>query len=138
MARPALLGLCGALLLPSAAAAQEVWITPEMPLFEYEAEGQAYLIERDHDEQAVIEGSFAKTSRPCPPFCVHPMVAAPGVETVGELELLDFIRAHVEPGTGYPIDSRLANWFEAGTIPGLSTCPSTCSTRTRAPSSSRS
>jgi hypothetical protein len=79
MARPALLGLCGALLLPSAAAAQEVWITAEMPLFEYEAEGQAYLIERDHDEEAVIEGSFAKTSRPCPPFCVHPMVAAPGV-----------------------------------------------------------
>lgn len=124
MVRPAAL-LAAALLVagPPAASAQEVWITPDLPVFEYEAEGQTYLIERNQDQEAVIEGSFAKTSRPCPPFCVHPMIAAPGVETVGELELLDFLSEHVEAGTGLLIDSRLANWYDAGTIPGAINLP---------------
>jgi rhodanese-related sulfurtransferase len=123
MLRSALLALCAVVALPAAATAQEVWITPDLPVFEYEAEGRSYLIERNQDQEAVIEGSFAKTSRPCPPFCVHPMIAAPGVTTVGEIEVLDFIRAHVEPGTGYLVDSRLTNWYDSGTIPGAINLP---------------
>ena len=33
--------------------------------------------------------AFAKTSRPCLPFCMPPMSLAPGVETLGGLEVLD-------------------------------------------------
>lgn len=111
--------LCALMLsLPMAATAQEVWITPDMPFFQFEFEGRDYVIERNQDQDAVIEGSFAKTSRQCPPFCVHPMEAAPGVATVGEVELLDFIRTHVEGGTGYLVDARLRDWHERGTIPG--------------------
>ncbi|MGF1503200.1 MAG: rhodanese-like domain-containing protein [Paracoccaceae bacterium] len=113
----------GLSVLGAPAMAQDVWITEDLPVFEYEFDGQAYLIERDQDEEATIEGSFAKTSRPCPPFCVHAMEAAPGVTTVGELELIDFLAVEVEAGTGLLIDSRLANWYDAGTIPGAINMP---------------
>ncbi|HSF93093.1 MAG TPA: rhodanese-like domain-containing protein, partial [Paracoccaceae bacterium] len=71
--------------------AQAVWITPDLPFFEYEANGEFYLIERNQDNEARLEGSFAKTSRPCPPFCVQPIEVADGVTTVAEVELIDFL-----------------------------------------------
>ena len=32
--------------------------------------------------------AFAKTARPCPPFCMQPMPLAPGVETLGDSKSL--------------------------------------------------
>lgn len=103
--------------------AQDVWITPDLPFFEFESGGEFYLIERDQDNEAVIVDAFAKTSRACPPFCIQPMVAAEGVQTVGEVELLDFIQDHVEPGDGFLIDARVESFFLAGTIPGAVNLP---------------
>lgn len=105
--------------------AQDVRITEDMMFFEFEANGNFHVIEREQDQEARIDDSFARTSRPCPPFCIHPMEAAPGVETVGELEVLSFLRDHVEPGTGVLIDSRLNDWYDAGTIPGAINLPFT-------------
>ncbi|NNU80853.1 rhodanese-like domain-containing protein [Halovulum dunhuangense] len=107
------------------AAAQDVNITQDMPYFEFDNGKRFMVIERNQDQNAVVDPSFAKTSRACPPFCIHPMSAAPGVETYGELELLDFIRDHVEPGTGYLVDARLSDWYAAGTIPGSVNLPFT-------------
>ena len=112
-----------ALIAGPAAHAQEVWITEDMPVFEYEQDGQTHVIERNQDQTETIDDSFAKTSRPCPPFCVHAMEAAPGVETVGELELLDFLREKVETGRGLLVDARLASWYDKGTIPGAINLP---------------
>ena len=103
--------------------AQDVWITPETPFIELEIDDQFMVIERNPDTDAVIAPSFAKTSRPCPPFCVHPMVIADGVETVGELELLDFLEGPVQSGRGMLIDARTSNFFQAGTIPGSTNLP---------------
>lgn len=131
--RTFLSAVSAAVLLAVPAAAQEVWITPDMPFFEFESQGETYFIERDQNTEATIEGSFAKTSRPCPNFCIQPMQAAPGVETVGELEVLEFLQTHVEAGTGLLIDSRLESWHEAGTIPGSINLPFTLFDRERSP-----
>ncbi|PCJ75761.1 MAG: sulfurtransferase [Rhodobacteraceae bacterium] len=111
------------MLLAGPVQAQDVWITPDLPFFEFEAGGEFYLIERDQDNEAVIVDMFAKTSRACPPFCIQPIIVADGVETVGEVELLDFIEDYVEPGNGFLVDSRVENFYFAGTIPGAVNIP---------------
>lgn len=113
----------GAMLIAAPLRAQDVWITPDLPFVELEVGDAFYLIERDQDNEARIVDSFAKTSRPCPPFCVQPMSVADGVATVGEVELLDFLQDHVQPGTGLLVDARVESFYKAGTIPGSINLP---------------
>ena len=112
-----------ALILAGAAVAQDVRITPDMPRAEFTIRGEQIVIERIQDTENTITGGFAKTSRQCPPFCIHEMSAAPGVETVGELELISFLADYVEKGTGLLIDSRLPEFYVQGTIPGSVNLP---------------
>ena len=100
------------------ASAQDVFITQDLPFFEFDNGVEFHVIERDQNKDAVIPDAFAKTSRPCPPFCIQPMVAAPGVETLGELELLAFLEQDVQEGKGALIDARVETWYQGGTIPG--------------------
>jgi len=104
-------------------AAQDVWITPDMPFVELEIGEEFFVIERNPDIDAVIPAAFAKTSRPCPPFCVQPMQVAEGVETFGELELLAFMENEVQSGAGLLIDARTPEFYFAGTIPGSINLP---------------
>lgn len=76
-------------------------------------------ITREQDNDAVITGEFAKTSRACPPFCIQPMTPAEGVTAIGELELLEML---ADP-EAIVIDSRTRKWFEGGTIPGARHLP---------------
>jgi len=78
-----------------------------------------FQIERESDTQNEIFGDWALTSRPCPPYCIQPMVVAEGVTTIGELELLDFL----QNGTAVVVDSRTYSWFQGGTIPGAINIP---------------
>jgi 3-mercaptopyruvate sulfurtransferase SseA len=59
------------------------------------------------------------TSRKCPPFCIQPATLAPGVETIGEVEMLDYL-AHMSTGDTsiLVVDSRTPDWVKKGTIPG--------------------
>lgn len=107
----------------SGAAAQQVRITDDMPFFTYSLEGREYLIERNQDISARVEDPYARTSRPCPPHCVQPMQAAPGVATLGELEVLDFLKTHAARGTGLLADTRGEEEFARGTIPGALNLP---------------
>lgn len=77
-------------------------------------------IKRDQDGKATIDPRYAKTSRNCPPFCIQPISPAPGVTTVGELELLDFLQKG-----GKLVDGRTVEWHTAGTIPGAVNMPYT-------------
>jgi rhodanese-related sulfurtransferase len=81
--------------------------------------GKPVVIERRQDPESTINPAYAKTARPCPPFCIQPITLAPGVETIGELEMLDYL-ARVGRGDEavLVIDSRTPDWVEAGTIPG--------------------
>jgi len=105
--------------------AQEVRITPEIPFVELEIGDDFVVIERNQDNAAVIAAAFAKTSRPCPPFCVNPMSAGDGVETFGEVELIAFLEGAVQLNEGYLVDARTVNFFRAGTIPGAINLPFT-------------
>jgi hypothetical protein len=102
-----------------------VRLTEKMPFVDITQDGSTVRIQRIQDEENVISGGFAKTSRKCPPFCIHAMLAAPGVETVGELELIEFLKAHVEKGNGALIDARTPEWYYKGTIPGSVNLPFT-------------
>lgn len=121
MLRSAVCLLC-TLFLMSATGARadeiEIKISEKLPYLDVKHEGAIVRIQRVQNEDNVITGGFAKTSRKCPPFCVHSMLAAPGVTTVGELELLDFIKQRVAPGAGILIDARAPEWYLKGTIPG--------------------
>ncbi len=77
-------------------------------------------IKRNQDTNATINSAFAKTSRKCPPFCIQPMEVAPGVSTVGELEVVKYI----DKG-GLIIDARTVEWHLKGTIPGAVNIPFT-------------
>ncbi|WP_232823065.1 rhodanese-like domain-containing protein [Oceanibium sediminis] len=116
---------CGIGIIASGASAQDVNITQDLPFFEFDNGQRFIVIERNQDNEAVIDPSFAKTSRPCPPFCIHPMSAGPGVDTYGELEIMSFLEDKVATGRGYLVDARLRNWYDAGTIPGSVNLPFT-------------
>lgn len=105
------------------AEAQDVRLTEDMAEARLLLGGETVVIARNQDQGATISGDFAKTSRPCPPFCIHPMQAAPGVETLGELELISFLDRYAAPGRGVVMDSRLPEWYAKGTIPGAVNVP---------------
>lgn len=105
------------------ALAQEVRITPDTRSYTIEINDRQITIARTQDPNATLAPEFAKTSRPCPPFCIHPMTIADGVQTVGELEVIDFLETEVASGTGLLVDSRVEEWFQKGTIPGAVNVP---------------
>ncbi len=102
-----------------------VRITEDMPYVDVLHEGKTVRIQRVQDEENVIDGGFAKTSRKCPPFCIHPMHVADGVETIGEVELLYFLKDELQNETGLVIDARTPSWYQKGTIPGSINIPFT-------------
>jgi len=93
--------------------ANVVEITDGMPYVKVEANGNKYKIERTQDKDAYLTNTFALTSRPSPPFFIEPFLVTSGVETYGELELLDF----VSEKKGLLIDARLENWYTKSAIP---------------------
>ncbi len=85
--------------------------------------GIPVTIKRIQDTSHRLVDDFSKTSRPCPPFCIHPMKAAAGVETIGEIELLDFLQHEVADQTGLLVDARMTTWYDSETIPGAINIP---------------
>ena len=94
-----------------------------MPYTSIEYQGREIKIKRIQDTKNRLVDDFSKTSRPCPPFCIHPMKVSPGVETVGELELLEFMHKQVKHDKGLLIDARMPRFFNTETIPGSINIP---------------
>jgi rhodanese-related sulfurtransferase len=115
-----------AIQLATALAAGEmtVRITPDIASVEVMHNGKRITIARNQDENHLVNPDFARTSRRCPPFCVQPYTLAPGVETIGELEMLDHL-ARMSKGDSsiLVIDSRTPDWVKKGTIPGSVNIP---------------
>lgn len=103
--------------------ADEVNLNEDLPHIDIYYGGKSVRIERIQDTTHKLDNSFAKTSRPCPPFCIHPMKAAPGVATVGELELFDFLLTDFRQKQGLLVDARIPEWYKKGTIPGAVNIP---------------
>lgn len=104
---------------PVLAENKPVGITPNLMSLDVTHNGKKVTIQRNQNNANTVNPDFAKTSRPCPPFCVQPMSLAPGVETLGEVEVLGYIQK-MEAGDKsiMLIDSRTPNWVAKGTIPG--------------------
>ena len=92
----------------------KVGIARDMPSVTVDTPMGKVTIVRIQDPENEIAGDFAKTSRACPPFCIQPMSPAEGVTTIGELELIELLQ---DP-EAIVIDSRTAEWYANGTIPG--------------------
>jgi rhodanese-related sulfurtransferase len=105
--------------VPGLAMADGVGITPDMMSVSVPTATGMVEISRNQDSAHRLEGDWTLTSRPCPNFCIQPMVPAPGVTPVGELEV---IAALQDPDT-VVIDGRIRPEFEAGTIPGAVSVP---------------
>ena len=112
-------------LASTSALALDVKITQDLDSVPVHHGDDFISIQRIQDQSNVLTGGFTKTSRKCPPFCIQPLVVAPGVTTVAELELLKFIDKKLEVGEGVLIDARTPSWFQKGTIPGSVNIPFT-------------
>lgn len=109
----------GLSVITTSALAQDVGITRDMMSVTIETPRVQVEIMRNQDSEARLAEPWTKTSRPCPNFCIQPMVPAPGVTPVGELEVLNFL----ESGEALLVDGRIRTQFEEGTIPGAISLP---------------
>lgn len=103
--------------------AMDVKISKDIESFTVKHGKKMVTIQRNQDKNNKITDGFAKTSRPCPPFCSQPMQVAPGVETYGELELIHFMKTKLKDGSGVLVDARTSDWHAKGTIPGSISVP---------------
>ena len=86
--------------------------------------GTSTDITRNQDNKNTVNPAFAKTSRPCPPFCIQPAVLAPGVETIAERELMHYAEMMSNGDSSIiVIDSRTPDWVAKGTIPSAINVP---------------
>jgi len=108
----------------ASAADLAVGITRSMTKFEGTVNGEKVTIVRNQNQSATVHPAFAKTSRKCPPFCIQPAQLAPGVETIGELEVIEYVKMMAAGDENILlIDSRTPDWVAKGTIPGAMNIP---------------
>ena len=104
--------------------AAEVNITPKVESVTVRHGESDVNIMRNQNQKNTINPAFAKTSRKCPPFCIQPATLAPGVETIAELEMLDYLKRKSEGDDSIVVvDSRTPDWVAKGTIPGAINIP---------------
>lgn len=116
--------LLTALITPFAANALDVNIAADLPSVDVMHDGKKVTIMRNQDGNNVINPDFAKTSRKCPPFCIQPGEIALGVDTIGELEIIHYLKKMSDGDQSIiVIDSRTPDWVEKGTIPGAVNIP---------------
>jgi rhodanese-related sulfurtransferase len=112
---------------------QEAWMADKVPADSKDGTVMSVTVKhgkqnvkimRDQDNKATVNAAFAKTSRPCPPFCIQPAQLAPGVETIGEVEMISYIKRMSDGDSSIVvIDSRTPDWVAKGTIPGAINLP---------------
>lgn len=104
--------------------AAEVNITPDIESVSVKHGDTNVSIMRNQNQKNTVNPAFAKTSRKCPPFCIQPSVLAPGVETIAEIEMLDYLKRMSDGDDSIiVIDSRTPAWVAKGTIPGAINIP---------------
>ncbi len=102
-----------------------VKIKKDIPYVIVNDSGHKVKIMRIQDTAHMLTDDFAKTSRPCPPFCIQPIRPINGVQTFAELELIDFYKNKVASHKGILADARLPDFYNVETIPGAINIPFT-------------
>ncbi|SMY06518.1 rhodanese-like domain-containing protein [Flavimaricola marinus] len=106
----------------SALTAQTVPLIEDLTEVRVEVNGNVISIQRD---QAIASRYSRQAKLPwnCPPDCIQPLIAAPGVTTIAELETIAFLETMVSTSLGLLIDTRAPGQFAQGTIPGAVNVP---------------
>ncbi len=97
-------------------------IAPDISYVTVKHRGIKIKVMRNQDPEHLLLDDYSKTSRPCPPFCIHP-IRLKGIKTIATLELVKFMRDKVNSGKGVIIDARLPQWYKAETIPSSINIP---------------
>lgn len=109
-----------------------VKITPDIPKVDVTLNGKKVTIMRNQNQKNTVNPAFAKTSRKCPPFCIKPISLGHGVETLGEVEVIDYIKKMASGDKSVIlVDNRTPDWVERGTIPGAVNIPYTHMSRAK-------
>ena len=102
----------------------KVGITADIASVTVKHQGKTVVIQRNQNNKNTIASEYAITSRECPPFCIRPIKLATGVETIAELEIIDYlIKVSNGDKSILVIDSRTPSWVKKGTIPGSINIP---------------
>jgi len=118
--RIVLLLLTSAVLL-SAGKYDKVKITPEISYIYVYHKGKAVKIHRIQDTKNKLTGEYAKTYRPGKD--IQPIDLKNGVETIGEVELLHFLKEKVNKKNGLLVDLRSKEYYKKESIPGAVNIP---------------
>jgi rhodanese-related sulfurtransferase len=96
----------------------KVRITPELGSFQVRHQDETFTVQRNQNPANRIPDYLSLTSRECPPHCVQP-IKLEGVETVGELEVIDYLQ-RIAGGdrSVLVVDTRSREDVAKGTIPG--------------------
>ncbi len=101
----------------------QVKISQDIPYVVIDDSGTKVKISRIQDTYNRLSDDYTKTSRLCPPHCIPTIAPVEGVQTLGELELIDFIKNKVYTKKGLLIDARLKSLYQLETIPGAINIP---------------
>lgn len=97
-------------------------LKPDMPYIFVVHNGRSIKIQRDIDDsykaRMDIRGTMIQSADSCPPFCLQPQNLDMPVETVGEIEIVDFMMTKLRDGSGVLVDIRSKKSYEYSTIPG--------------------
>lgn len=108
----------------AASSGLDVKISNDINFVDVKHKGKIIRIQRAQSAENKINPSYAKTSRKCPPFCIQPGKLAEGVETIAELEVLEYLKRITNGDKAVlVIDSRTEDWVKKGTIPGSVNIP---------------
>jgi len=111
-------------LFSASAFSAAVNITPKVESVSVMHGGKSVKIMRNQDKGNTVNPAFAKTSRPCPPFCIQPAWLHKDVDTIGEVEVIHYLKKMADGAKDIlVVDSRTPDWAAKGTIPGAINLP---------------
>ena len=96
-------------------------IAPGVKSIDITLNGESFTIMRNQAKDAKISPLYETTFRGTP----QPIVLAPGVETLGEIEFIDYMKKAETDTNIAIIDSRKPGWFARLRIPGAVNVPFT-------------
>lgn len=99
----------------------KVKITPNMAYLYVYHKGKAVKIHRIQDTKNKLTGEYAKTYRPGKD--IQPIKMDQHIQTIGEVELLQFLRNKVNKKLGVLIDVRPKSYYKKESIPGAVNIP---------------
>jgi len=104
--------------------AVDIKITEELSSITAEDKGNNIVIKRIQNPNTKLNSAFMDTKKECPPYCIQPM-NIDKVKTVGEIEVLEFIKNMKDSDGLLLIDARTRAWHKKGTIPSSINLPFT-------------